>query len=372
MKPADFWKNDDCHVAVNPHRREEAEGLAEFAASQGWRGWCFFQTSGSEGTPKWVALTKEAFLISARAVNAHFAVTAADRWLIALPLHHVGGFAILARAELSGSSTVKDEQRWEPGAFTALCEREEITLVSLVPAQVHDLVREKLPCPARLRVAIIGGGGMSPELARAARALGWPVHQSYGMTEAGSQIATQPYLNEAEFGRLEILPHWQTRLDKEGRLVISGPALAKGYAVRDVAGGWRWLPIQEELVTRDHVRLWEDAGRRWLTFLGRESGFVKILGELIHLAPLQARLDALAMEHGLEEMPVITAVPDARRESRLVLVVENEAAEALREAFNAITEPLCHIAEIVHVSAIPRTLLGKVDVAAMKALLPVS
>jgi O-succinylbenzoic acid--CoA ligase len=371
MMSAAFWDNDDCYVAVNPHRPGEAVGLEAWATEQGMRRLCFFQTSGSEGTPKWVALTKEAFLISGRAVNAHFAVTAADRWLIALPLHHVGGFAILARAELSGSSIVQDEGRWEPGAFTSLCEREEITLVSLVPAQVHDLVREKLPCPARLRAAIIGGGGMSPELAEAARALGWPVFQSYGMTEAGSQIATQPCSMEAEFGRLEILPHWQTRLDEDERLVLSGPALAKGYAVREMTGDWHWQPIGGDLVTRDRVRLWEEVGRRWLAFVGRESGFVKILGELIHLAPLQARLEALALTHGLK-VPVIAAVPDSRRESRLVLVVEREADTALREAFNRVTEPLCHITEIVRVPAIPRTPLGKVDAAALKALLPIS
>jgi O-succinylbenzoic acid--CoA ligase len=371
MTPADFWTNNANHVAVNPHRPQEATGLAEFAESQGWQGWCFFQTSGSEGTPKWVALTKEAFLISARAVNAHFAVSAADRWLIALPLHHVGGFAILARAELSGSSMVRDESRWEPCEFTALCEREEITLVSLVPAQVHDLVREKLHAPSRLRAAIIGGGGMSPELATAARALGWPVFQSYGMTEAGSQIATQPYSVEAMFGRLEILQHWQTRIDEDERLVLIGPALAKGYAVRETAGDWRWQPITDELVTRDHVRLWEEGGRRWLAFVGRESGFVKILGELIHLAPLQARLEALAVAHGLK-VPVIAALPDARRDSRFVLVVESEAEAALREAFNAVTEPLCQLSEIVRVSVIPRTSLGKVDAAALKALLPIS
>lgn len=360
----DFWTSNSCHVAVNPHRAEDAHGLSEWATEQGMRGLCFFQTSGSEGTPKWVALPKQSFLISAEAVNRHFEVTAADRWLIALPLHHVGGFAILARAHLSGSTVVHDESRWEPQSFVALCEREKITLVSLVPAQVHDLVREKIKCPATLRAAIIGGGGMSRELAESAMALGWPVFQSYGMTEAASQIATQPYDESGavfDVTNLEVLPHWQTRADAEGRLVLSGPALAHGYARRDQRGNWSWQEIGSELVTRDVVKLRDRGSRRFLQFVGRESGFVKILGELVHLAPLQERLEVMALHLGLTTQPVIMALPDARRESQLVLVVDDPACAALLESFNAATEPLCHLTEVIHVAQIPRTSLGKVD-----------
>lgn len=369
MLPADFWTSEECHIAVNPHRGEDAGGLADWAAGQGMKGMCFFQTSGSEGAPKWVALPKEAFLISGRAVNEHFAVTADDVWLIALPLHHVGGFAILARAHLSRSRVVRDESRWHPQGFVELCAREGTSLVSLVPAQVHDLVREKLRCPPRLRAAIIGGGGMSRDLALAARALGWPVFQSYGMTEAASQIATQPYCESLDHESLRILPHWQVLVDEAERLALSGPALAQGYASRQTEGSWKWQPLGLELVTRDHVRLWESDGHRWLAFVGRESGFVKILGELVHLAPLQARLEALALRHEVSQVPVIAAVPDARRETRLVLVAEDAPGASLIEAFNTASEPLCQLSEVVRILRIPRSPLGKVNAAALHALL---
>lgn len=364
----DFWTSNSCHVAVNPHRAEDAHGLSEWAAEQGMRGLCFFQTSGSEGTPKWVALPKLSFLISAESVNKHFEVTAADRWLIALPLHHVGGFAILARAHLSGSCVVRDESRWHPQSFAGLCEREKITLVSLVPAQVHDLVCEKIKCPATLRAAIVGGGGMSQKLAEGALALGWPVFQSYGMTEAASQIATQPYDESGavfDVTNLEVLPHWQTRVDGEGRLVLSGPALAHGYARQDQMGCWSWQAMGPELVTRDVVKLWNQDSRHFLQFVGRESGFVKILGELVHMAPLQERLEVMVLHLGLSSRPVIMALPDARRESRLVLVVDDPACAALLEPFNAATEALCHLTEVIHVALIPRTSLGKVDGSAL-------
>lgn len=367
LLPADFWTSEECHIATNPHRREEAHGLAEWAAGQGMRSLCFFQTSGSEGTPKWVALTKDAFLISGQAVNEHFVITADDVWLIALPLHHVGGFAIQARAHLSGSRIVLDESRWHPRSFVDLCAGQGITLVSLVPAQVHDLVREKLRCPPGVRAAIVGGGGMSRDLARAARELGWPVFQSYGMTEAASQIATQPRSETVDHESLQVLPHWQVRTDDQSRLALSGPALARGYASRQSDGGWQWQSLGPELVTRDRVRHWELGGTHWLAFVGRESGFIKILGELIHLAPLQARLESLALAQGVAHLPVIVPLPDQRRESRLVLVVEDDAAAALLAPFNAATEPLCQISEIVRISKIPRSPLGKLDAPALRA-----
>lgn len=367
--PDEFWENDASHVAVNPHQPADSAGLETFADSAGLRRTCFFQTSGSEGVPKWVALAKEAFLISASAVNTHFRVTRNDRWLIALPLHHVGGFSILARAHLSGSSVTHSDMPWAPEDFVRRIQNQGVTLVSVVPTQVHDLVQRKLASPAPLRAAIVGGGGMSRELAEAARRLGWPVYQSYGMTEAASQIATQPLQDDLPSECLEILPHWRAERDAAGRLVISGSALAKGYAMRDKPGGWTWQPLGGKLVTRDLVQLGEDQGRRWLKFAGRESGFVKVLGELIHLAPLQSRLDSLALERGISPPPVIAALPDARRESRLVLVAENATGSALLELFNAVAPPLHQLAECIRLPAIPRSSLGKVNAGALREML---
>lgn len=372
MFDADFWNSRAHHIATPPHQAGTATGLEAWAVAQGLEGLCFFQTSGSEGQPKWVALSKAAFLTSAAAVNAHFTVTAADRWLIALPLHHVGGFAIVARAYLSGSAIVQDTTRWQPAAFVETCARQGITLVSLVPTQVHDLVQQQLPCPASLRAAIIGGGGMSPDLAAAAKKLGWPVFQSYGMTEAGSQIATRPWLATQEAPGddwLEVLPHWQTSVDAEGRLILSGPALAQGYALQEADGTWRWQSIGDSLTTRDLVELSTAGGRRWLRFVGRESGFVKILGELVHLAPLQARLEALALQQNWARLPVIVALPDARRESRLVLVTETPDTADLLAAFHALTPAFCHISEVVCLPQIPRSPLGKVNHSALTAML---
>ena len=103
-------------------------------------------------------------LASARAVNAHLEATARDRWLIALPLHHVGGFSILARCFASGASLVRMEEKWEPATFAGLCAAGRITLTSLVPAQVFDLVQAKVHGPSSLRAVIVGGAALDKRL----------------------------------------------------------------------------------------------------------------------------------------------------------------------------------------------------------------
>lgn len=368
----EFWTSNANHVAVNPHRCADSAGLEKFAADQGLEKMCFFQTSGSEGSPKWVGLQKEAFLISGQVVNEHFKITNADRWLIALPVHHVGGFAIHARAHLSGSGLVEDCSRWQPDAFVETCRREGVTLVSLVPTQVHDLVRNRLYAPPDLRVAIIGGGALPTELTAAARALGWPIFQTYGMTEAASQIATQSYAGRdlaSDDLVLDVLPHWQVRTETDGRLVLRGASLANGYAFQSDKGIWSWQPIGDELVTRDIISLSTCGGRQLLRFVGRESGFVKILGELIHIAPLQVRMDSLSLAHGIALPPVIVSVPEPRMGSRLLLVTECKAGADLLEPFNASTESLCQLSEVIQIPNIPRTSLGKVDATALQTCL---
>ena len=66
-----------------------------------------------------------------------------------------------------------------------------VTHTSLVPTQVHDLVKADLRAPETLKAIVVGGGHLDAATGRLARTLGWPVLASYGMTEAASQIATQ-------------------------------------------------------------------------------------------------------------------------------------------------------------------------------------
>ena len=359
---AEFWRSASSY-ALSAHAP-----LAHAPA-----GSVLVQTSGSEGRPKWVVLTKHAFLVSAEAVNRHLEATADDRWLIALPTHHVGGFSIFARAFLSGSSVHRFDEKWEAQRFADTCRRHAITLTSLVPTQVFDLVQARVEAPASMRAVVLGGGGLSREVGLAAAALGWPVLQSYGMTEAASQVATEP-LDHLRTGfdpdALEVLPHWDVRLNEKGQLVLRGEALATGYLCQPEPGVWTQESIGEELVTRDQTMLWSQDGRRFLRFVGRESQMLKIMGELVHLGTLQAQLEKVSGDGRC----VIVDVPDERRGRGLVLVHETSEAGKVMDLFNESVAPYERVLHAVRVHEIPRSALGKVRLEELRerlrALLP--
>jgi O-succinylbenzoic acid--CoA ligase len=327
-----------------------------------------FTTSGSEGQPKWVLLSKQALQASAKAVNEHLEVTHTDRWLIALPQHHVGGWSIRERVELAGVPWHELTERWSAQGFYAACAEHGITLSSLVPAQVYDLVQAGLHAPASLRAIIVGGGTLALELGLRAQQLGWPVLQSYGMTEAASQIATEP-LDHLYTGfnpeDLELLPHWQVKVEAEERLILTGPALATGCAWQKQTGTWRWQALGESYLTRDRVSLWQHGRRQFLRFLGREAEMLKILGELVSLQALQTVLSSITPH------ATIVTQPHPRRGHALLLVHELSAPEAeqVRQQYDAQVRSFERIQAMQAVAQLPRSELGKIRVQELRNLL---
>jgi O-succinylbenzoic acid--CoA ligase len=132
-------------------------------------------TSGTSGRFKLVALARQAMEASARAVNAHLGASAQDVWINPLPLFHVGGLGILARAHLTGSRCELLHGAWDSQRFVDAVRRCDATLSALVPTQVHDLVQRGLPAPECLRGVVVGGGVLTEDLFARAAGLGWPL-----------------------------------------------------------------------------------------------------------------------------------------------------------------------------------------------------
>lgn len=369
LTPA-FWNSPSAHVALPPGAA--AQGLQSFVEARfPNEGTCLFQTSGTEGAPKWVVLTKDGMQRSAKAVNAHFGITAADHWLLALPLWHVGGFGILARAYAAGSQVTALQGKWSPQAFTEVASASKSTLTSLVPTQVFDLVTAGLRAPESLRVVLVGGAALSHDLEKAALDLGWPIRRTYGMTETASQVASQSIAG----GELEVLSLWDLQTDSEGILTIRGEALAKGYVSAIEPGTWSWQTISADdgLRTQDRVSLSEVGGRLVLRFTGREAGTVKILGEFVSLSQIQERLESLRLALGISHGDAaVCDVPDERAGARLVLAYSNLLPSDAGRLMSALNERL-RAFETIHmkreVPAIPRGELGKLRMESLRTLL---
>ena len=314
---------------------------------------------------KAIGLSREAVLASAKAVNEHLNSSASDIWSIEIPTYHIGGFAILARAQVSGARVIAGGSRWSAKEFVQRIGKNRVTLTSLVPTQVYDLVTAQLRAPECLRAIVVGGGALAPELYLKARALGWPLLPSYGLTECASQVATAPLAslsNVNEFPTLKPLKHVDVKLDSDGRIEIRSASLCEYIAIaRDGefttledprrAG---WFP------TEDRAE-WSGRG---LNVLGRADDIVKVLGVLVPLAQVEA--EALPFFDGMIRMEdyTVVALPDPRQEHRLVLVTSSlesiKKVESCVSAYNRAAPGPRRLSSLIWVPEIPRTALGKV------------
>lgn len=329
-------------------------------------------TSGSTGGPKLVALSKEAILSSAESVNKHLELTNNDIWGLTLPLFHVGGLGVLARAHLTGAK-VKDFPSWSALDFVSFCEAESVTVTSLVPTHIFDIISLGIRSPRSLRAVIVGGGVLSSRLYMRARELGWPLLPSFGMTEYCSQIATaDPHLLDNNDSRLQVLPHVSASTNEEGRLVISGPSLFTGYAHLEGKKAKFINPIESgKFITEDLVDLNKDGANLILTPKGRASDVVKVNGELVSLLSVNSSLQSIIAEFKAITDAAVVAIPNARAGSQLILAAsgDEEAVKQLYETLRKNLMPYERPTNYLMVSEIPKSALGKISLNALSNLI---
>ena len=364
------WDSSENHFLLNPRLPESEKqrlmGLVN-QVSEEFKGHIFILSSGTTQTSqqnlKWVALSKDAFLCAAQAVNEHLSVKSQDHWLQLLPTFHVGGLAIWARSFLSRAK-VSSLSIWNVDQVVRLIEESFITHVSLVPAQIFDLVQAQKLCPKSIRFVLVGAGALSPDLYLQARKLGWPLLSTYGMTEMCSSIAiTDPAgMNEDSFQKLRILPHVNVRQSIEGLLEMKSAALFTGYVEEDIGaqaqikaswgeGGW--------FTTSDRGVLEGSS----LRLLGRSADFIKIGGESVELHRLNSHLERIRIELKLTADVALVPYPDDRLNHVIHLVSDNQLTvdefEKLRQIYNTCVLPFEKIRHWHILPQIPRTELKK-------------
>ncbi len=366
-----FWTTSESALLVDS-RREPIEGhlfRRFFEKSQDFPAHIWLASSGSsrnaKHSTKLIGLSKKAILSSARSVNEHLEVTSKDRWALCLPRFHIGGLAVWARAHLLGN-VVCDyaAERWNAVEFAARFSRDEISLLSLVPTQVHDIVKAQIPVPPSLRAVVVGGSSLRRDLYAQTRALGWPLLPSFGMTEASSQIATAELsslisLGVEKFPALKILKHMECQIDDRGILGIRGPALMTGFwqAIEN-EDSFQALPVGDYYWTSDLVGKSQPG---YIEPLGRDSEFVKILGEGLHLGQTQERFQEL-LGFELADAVALVAQENARTGFDLVLLAESSDSKIqdVVQQWNLKCLPVERILKVVLIDKIPRTSLGKI------------
>jgi O-succinylbenzoic acid--CoA ligase len=189
---------------------------------------------------------------------------------------------------------------------------DDITLVSLVPTMLARLLDAGLARPPALRCALLGGAGAPPPLLERAQAAGVPVAQTYGLTEAASQVTTSPPGDPSTVG-VPLLPT-RVAIAADGEVLVAGPTVSPSALGPD---GW--------LHTGDLGSL--DARGR-LTITGRKADTIVTGGE--NVAP--AEVEAVLETHPSVAEAAVHGRPDPEWGEAIVAVVRVRDDHAVTEA----------------------------------------
>ncbi len=338
-----------CHPEYRKHIPELLKGLAAYDLRNHF---ILFSSGTSGGTLKGYALSQAALFANAKAVNQHFGLTSADVWALSLPVYHVGGLSVLARAHLLGNRVI-DARGQAPEVWA-----EQIrgaTITTIVPTQVFDLVSRGIRAPQALRWAVVGGDFLSQALLQEARKLGWPLTRTFGMSEVSSQLASAEVPGEAP---LRVLPLHEVRID-DGRLLVRSPAL---FTLQFELGSSLKVTEVHTLCTPDGFYRTQDSALcvgNEIIPQGRLGDAVKIAGHLVSFNQLRDDLASFLLPLGLLDQAELTLEDDLRKGKRLVLLT---LPGALNEAVvRDLTQHLhpVKIDEVRVVAEFERTALGK-------------
>jgi o-succinylbenzoate---CoA ligase len=236
-------------------------------------------TSGTTGAPAPVELTFGNIRANARGLVQALGLGDDERWLCPLPLSHVGGLMVVLRSALMATTAVLAPPPFDEHAMAEQLRDGGITIASLVPTQLQRLLDTGArPGPA-LRRVLLGGGPMPRALLQRARAAGFPVSTSYGLTQACSTVTVAEPGDVETAGRPlagvgvaitelgEIVVSGATvnavggvrtgdpgRPDDQGRLIVTG---RKGDVI--ITGGENVSPAEVEAVLAEHPAVVEAA-----------------------------------------------------------------------------------------------------------------
>lgn len=146
-------------------------------------------TSGTTGRPKGVEQTFGNHFHSAVSSVLNMGIREDDRWLIALPLFHISGLSALFKSVIYGMTVVL-HQKFDVDEVKGSIEQHRVTMISVVQTMLSRLLSRLEECPSSLRCLLLGGGPAPFAMLQESKEKGFPVFQSYGMTETCSQIVT--------------------------------------------------------------------------------------------------------------------------------------------------------------------------------------
>jgi len=327
-------------------------------------------TSGTTGRAKAAGLTWGNFVASARASAANLGAEPSHRWLATLPFFHVGGLAMITRCALAGA-TLELHERFDPAAVNASIDggASHVSLVATTLARTLE-ARGERPFPPSLRAVLIGGGPVPVTLLGQARRLGAPVLQTYGLTEACSQVCTERPADADGLTAGPPVRGTSVRIVDEhgqplppggvGEIEVRGPTVMRGYFRDEEAT--RGALVDGWLRTRD-LGMLDERGR--LRVFSRRTDLILSGGENVY----PAEVEAVLFQHPALVEAAVLGLEDPVWGQKVAAAVvlrsgvpDADLERFCRERLAGYKVPR----SFLRVDALPRNATGKVDRTALR------
>jgi acyl-CoA synthetase (AMP-forming)/AMP-acid ligase II len=339
-------------------------------------------TSGTTSRPKIVPLLQRNLAASARHIAASLELTPADRCLNVMPLFHIHGLVAAVSASLAAGGSVWCAPGFDALRFFSWLKDARPSWYTAVPT-MHQAILARAPrnaeivAGARLRFLRSSSASLpGPVMTRLAETFGAPVIESYGMTEAAHQMASNPLPPRAQKpGSVGLPAGPEVRLAREtedrllpgagpddvGEVVISGPNVTPGYEANPEANAKNFFEADGRRWFRTGDQGAFDA-EGYLTLTGRLKEIINRGGEKV--SPLE--VDGVLSEHPAIAQVVTFALPHDK------LGEEVAAAAVLREGASATERDIRDFAagrladfkvprRVVIVDEIPKGATGKLQ-----------
>ena len=326
-------------------------------------------TSGSTGTPKGVVHTHESWLAGAAFTRDYLGVSATDKLVIPLPLHHAYAFRQILAYLLAGGTVVIAADIYQA---LKLMREERPTALLLVPAACNIMADHFASvlqgADSFLRYIEVGSAPLAPERLRGLRDLlpTTPIHLPYGLTEARvGFLQAGPDRRLNRISRLS--PGLELKVvDTDGQPVAKGQTGEIGLRGTGLMKGYWHRPESEHLEsgwfrTGDMGRLDENGE---VALLGRIDQILKIGGRKVN--PFEVEL-ALNRHPAVAESAAV-GLPDQQgimeQELHAFVVPQknrNPSVVELLAHCRQVLEPYKIPVRIHFLTSLPRSSVGKIQ-----------
>lgn len=326
-------------------------------------------TSGTTGLPKGVMHSHSTADWSAITGNTTADTRYNDRYLICLPLFHVGALNPLLSV-IQGGATAVIMSEFDPLKIWAIYQREKITVTLAVPAMLNFMLQtydsDKYDTSS-LRWVMSGASPVPASLIETYAEMGIDIHQVYGLTEScgpACLISPEDAIRHAgstgkPFFYTDVRVVNQAgddcAVDEPGEVLLRGPHIMVGYwnrpdaTAETLVDGW--------LKTGDVAVIDADG---FVYIQDRIKDMIISGGENVYPAEIE---HAIVSHEGVLEAAVIGVPSEKWGESPLAVVVksdENLAAEDVLAWTDGRLARFKQPRAVVFIDVIPRNPTGKV------------